>query len=52
MGGTTILEWFKQKQEISECRRFLPWTNCKNEANKTREAERIIEQYVANPITI
>ena len=24
MGGTTILEWFKQKQEISECRRFLP----------------------------
>ena len=50
--ATTILEWFKQKQEISDSGRFLPRANCKDEANRMREAEKIIERYVANPITI
>ena len=28
MGGT-VLEWFKQKQEITDSGRFLPRANCK-----------------------
>jgi hypothetical protein len=51
MGGTT-LEWFKQKQEISESKRFLPRANCKDEANRLREAERILERYLKNPSSI
>ena len=51
MGGT-VLEWFKQKQELSDSGRFLPRANCKDEANRMREAEKIIERYVANPTTI
>ena len=51
MGGI-VLEWFKQKQEISDSGRFLPRANCKDEANRMREAEKIIERYVANPTTI
>ena len=43
----TVLDWFKQKQELSESRRFFPRANC-----KMREAERIIERYVTNPTTI
>jgi hypothetical protein len=43
MGGTT-LEWLKQKQEISvQSRRFLPRANCKDEANRLREGEKILE---------
>ena len=51
MGGT-VLEWFKQKQELSESGRFLPRANCKEEANRMREAERILERYVTDPTTI
>ena len=43
MEGCTVLEWSKQKQELSESGRFLPRTNSKDVANITREAERIIE---------
>ena len=42
--GATVLEWFKQKQELSESGRFLPRANCKEEANRMREAERILER--------
>ena len=51
MGGT-VLEWFKQKQELSDSGRFLPRANCKDEANRMIKAKTIIEQYVANPTTI
>ena len=51
MGGT-VLEWFKQKQELSESGRFLPRANCKDEAYRMREVERIIERHVTNPTTI
>ena len=51
MGGT-VLEWFKQKQALSESARFFPWANFKDDAYRMREAERITERYVTNPIII
>ena len=51
MGGT-VVEWFKQKQELSESGKFLPRANCKEEANRMREAEKILQRYVTNPTSI
>ena len=48
----TILEWFKQKQEICESKRFLPPANCKDQTTRLFGAERILERYVRDPNTI
>ena len=48
----TILEWFKQKQEICESGRVLPYGNCQDQTTQLLGTERVLERYEKDPDTI
>ena len=50
--GGIVLEWFKQKLEIFESKRFLPRANCKDKTTRLFWAESILERYVKDQSTI
>ena len=50
--GGIVLEWFKHKQEVSECERFLPRANCNDQRIRLSEAQSVLERYVVDPNTI
>ena len=50
--GGTVIEWYKQRQEICESGRFAPRANCRDQRSRLKEAERILERYVDNTSTI
>ena len=43
--GGTIIEWYKQRQEICESGRFAPRANCRDQTTRLKEAERLLERY-------
>ena len=50
--GGTIVEWYKQRQEICESGRFAPHANCRDQRSRLKEAKKILERYETNIVTM
>ena len=50
--GGTVIEWYKQRQEICESGRFAPRANCRDQTTRLKEAERLLERYETNDATM
>ena len=50
--GGTIIEWYKQRQEMCESGQFAPRANCRDQRSRLKEAERILEKYVNDTSTM
>ena len=48
----TVIEWYKQRQEICESGRFAPRANYRDQRSRLKEAEIILERYVDDTSTM